>query len=46
MATKGNSNSCQTSEMELFPQVFTGFTGELGILPDIWDEAFAKIIKS
>ena len=33
MATKANSRPCQTSEMELFPQVVTGFRGELRILP-------------
>ena len=42
MAAKANSKSCQTSEMELFPQVVTGFGGELRILPNILDEAFCK----
>ena len=28
--------------MELFPQVFTGFRGELRILSNIYDEAFCK----
>ena len=30
--------------MELFPQVFSGFTGELGILSNL--EFFAKIVKN
>ena len=42
MATKVNSKFYQTSEMELFPQVFTGFRGELRILPNVWDGAFCK----
>ena len=29
MAKKANSKPCKTSEVELFPQVFTGFRGEL-----------------
>ena len=33
--TKVSSKSCQTSEMELFPQVVTGFRGKLTILPNI-----------
>ena len=33
--TKINSKPCQTAEMELFPQVVTGFRGELRILPYI-----------
>ena len=40
--TKVNSKPCQTAVMELFPQVVTGFRGELRILPYIWDEAFSK----
>ena len=32
MATKANSKPCKTSEMVLFPQVVTGFRGELKIL--------------
>ena len=32
MATKANSKPSQTSEMELFPQVVTGFRGEPRIL--------------
>ena len=31
--TKVNSKPCQRVEMELFPQVVTGFRGELRILP-------------
>ena len=42
MAIKANSKPCQTSEMELFPQVVTGFRGELRILPNIVDEALCK----
>ena len=42
MATKVNLKPCQTSEMELFPQVVTSFRGELRILPKILDEAFCK----
>ena len=42
MATKANSKPCQTSEMELFPQVITGFRGKLRILLNIYDEAFFK----
>ena len=33
--TKVNSKLCQTSEMELFPRVVSGFRGELRILPNI-----------
>ena len=33
--TKVNSNLCQPSEMELLPQVVTGFSGKLGILRNI-----------
>ena len=33
--TKANSKPCQTAEMELFPQVVTGFRGEFRILPYI-----------
>ena len=29
MATKANSKPCQTSETDLFPQVVTGFMGEI-----------------
>ena len=32
---KMSSILCQTSEMELFPQVVTGFRGKLRILPNI-----------
>ena len=35
VATKANSNICQTSEMELFPQVVTSFRGKLRILSNI-----------
>ena len=35
MATKANSKPCQTSEMVLFPQIATGLTGELIIMPNI-----------
>ena len=45
MAIKANSKPCQTSEMELFPQVVTGFRGELRILPNIVDEALCKNSK-
>ena len=34
MTKKANSKPCQTSEMELFPQVVTGFRGEVRILPN------------
>ena len=40
--TKVNSKPCQTPEMELFPQVVSGFRGELRILPYIYDGAFCK----
>ena len=33
--TKVSSKPCQTSEMELFLQVLTGFRDELRILPNI-----------
>ena len=33
MATKTNSKPCQTSEMELFAQVVTGYRSELRTLP-------------
>ena len=42
MATKANSRPWQASEMELFPQVVTGFRGELRILPIVWEETFCK----
>ena len=35
MNTNVSSISCLTSEMELFPQVVTGFRGKLKILPHI-----------
>ena len=40
--TKVSSKLCQTSEIELFPQVVTGFRGELRILSNIYDGAFCK----
>ena len=40
--TKVNSKTCQTADMELFPQVVTSFRGELKILPYIEDGAFCK----
>ena len=40
--TKVSSKLCQTSEIELFPQVVTGFGGELRILSNIYDGAFCK----
>ena len=43
--TKVNSKPCQTAEMELSPQVVTGFRGELRILPSKM-ELFAKIVKN
>ena len=52
MAAKANSKPCQTSEMELFPQVVTGFRGELRILPNMEQtmdtkmERFAEIVKT
>ena len=52
MATKANSKLCQTSEMELFAQVVTGFRGKLRILPNIEQkmdtkmELFAEIVKN
>ena len=52
MAAKANSKPCQTSEMELFPQVVTGFRDELRILPNMEQtmdtkmERFAEIIKT
>ena len=51
MATKANSKPCQTYEMKLFPQVVTGFRGELIILPNMEQkmntkmELFAEIVK-
>ena len=33
--TQANSKPCQTSKMELFPQVVTGYRGKFRILPDI-----------
>ena len=42
MATKANSKHCQTSEMELFPKVVTGFRGELRVLLNIYNGAFFK----
>ena len=35
MATKANSKPCQTSEMDLFPQIVTGLRGELIIMSNI-----------
>ena len=35
MTKKANLNPFETSEMELFPQVVTGFKGELRILRNI-----------
>ena len=32
ISTKVNSKPCQAAEVELFPQIFTGFRGELKIL--------------
>ena len=46
MATKANSKPCQTSKMELLPQIVTVFKGELRILPNIQHGAFAKIVKT
>ena len=52
MATKANSKPCQTSEMELFPQVLTGFRGELRILLNMEQKMntkmnfFAEIVKN
>ena len=40
--TKVSSKLCQTSEMELFPQVVSTFKGELRTLPNISDGAFCK----
>ena len=40
--TKVNSEFCQTSEMELFSQVATGFRGELRILSNSYDKVFCK----
>ena len=45
MATQANSKPCQTSEMELFPQVVTGFRDELKFLPNTEMDLFAEIIK-
>ena len=42
MTTKVNSNLCQTSEMELFPQVATDYRGKFRILKNILDEAFCN----
>ena len=42
MVTKTNSKHCQTSEMELFPQVVASFKGELRISSNISDETFCK----
>ena len=38
--TKVSSKLCQASEMELFPQVVTGLTGKLKILPNIYKGRF------
>ena len=52
MAAKSKSKPSQTSEMELFPQVVTGFRGELRILPNMEQtmdtkmERFAEIVKT
>ena len=43
--TKVSSKPCQTSEMELFPQVVTGFRG-FRILQTSKMELFPKIIKN
>ena len=37
MATKANSKPCQTSVMELFLQVLTGYRGEFKILSKTYD---------
>ena len=42
MASKANSKPCQISEMELFPQVLTGYKDEFRILPNIKTGAFCK----
>ena len=41
MTTKANSKPCQTSEMELSPQVVTGYRDEFRKM-----ERFAKIVKN
>ena len=43
--TKVNSKLCQTAEMELFPQVVTGFRGKLSCHISKM-KLFAKIVKS
>ena len=35
MTTKANLKPCQTTEIELFPQVVTGFRGALKTLPNM-----------
>ena len=40
--TKVSSKPCQTSEMELFLQVVTGFRDKLRILSNIYDVASCK----
>ena len=41
-----SSKSCQTSEIELFPQVITGFRGESESCQTSKMELFAKIVKT
>ena len=42
MPAKTNSKPCQKSEMELFPQIITGFRGEIRILQNTSDAAFRR----
>ena len=42
MATKANSKPCQTSETDLFPQVVTGFMGEIRTCQNSKMELFTK----
>ena len=42
MATKANSKSCKTFQMEHYPQIVNGFRGELRILPNIYDGVFSR----
>ena len=52
MAKKANSKPCQSSEMELFAQVVTGFRGELRILLNMEQKMnkkmkfFAELVKN
>ena len=52
MITKANLKPCVASEIQLFPEVVTGFRGEFRILPKMEQEMdkkmelFAEIVKN